>query len=110
VDERQVRIGRNEAIFREVNERLQKLAKDFQITDELLGLLCECGNANCHEKIELTASEYEALRAEPTHFAVAPGHEEEDVESVVARTDRYLVVRKGSGPPAQLARDLDPRS
>lgn len=110
MSEREERIGRNEALFREVNERVDRLSKDFQLTDEAMGILCECGDSSCHEKIEITGSEYEAVRSDSTHFAVVPGHVAPDVETVIAENKRFAVVRKDEGKPAQLARELDARS
>ena len=57
----------------------------------------------------MSLGEYEAVRSEPSHFAVAPGHEEPTVERVVGRTDRYLVVEK-VGEAGDLAEEADPRS
>jgi hypothetical protein len=105
MDERARRIGKNEALFREVNERIEEIAGGPRIE-----FLCECGNVDCTEPVTLTAGEYEALRAEPDRFAVLPGHEEPDVEDVVERHDGYLVVRKHPGGPAELAEARDPRS
>ena len=55
-------------------------------------------------------SEYEEVRANPAHFAVSPGHEAPDVETVVAKRSGYDVVRKNEGVPAEIARQTDPRS
>ena len=57
----------------------------------------------------MTVAEYENVRSDPTHFAVLPGHEVLDLEEVVARNDRFLVVRKKAGA-AEVAAQLDPRS
>ena len=46
VDERTRRIGLNEAVFREVNERIEGLAAEFKV-GEGLDLICECGDASC---------------------------------------------------------------
>ena len=46
------------------------------------------------------------LRAEPTRFAVKPGHELPDVERVVERHESYFVVEKAEGEAARLAEDL----
>jgi hypothetical protein len=110
MDERQERIGRNEALFREVNERVERLARDFEIGDEGLAILCECGDSSCRERIEVTVGEYEALRADPTQFAVVHGHAAPDVETAVGGNERYEIIRKAAGEPAELARELDPRS
>jgi hypothetical protein len=109
VDERKRRIGVNEAIFREANERIQDLNKTFATLTDRLVLVCECGDAQCVEKISLSPEAYEELRSEPTQFAVVPGHEIPDVEEVVARGQGYDVVRKVDGIPRHVAEVTDPR-
>ena len=110
MDERERRIGLNEAVFREVNERIRAVGKTFAVVDEQLDLICECGMADCAERIQIPAAEYEQLRAKPTHFAIVPGHEIDDVETLVERCKGYDVVEKKAGAAAELARDTDPRS
>jgi hypothetical protein len=107
VDKREERIARNEALFRVVNERVREVRPEEG--EELVGFLCECGDDSCTEVIDLAVNEYEAVRADPTHFFVVRGHEIPSVEAVVARTDRYLVVRKNP-EEAAIARDTDPRN
>jgi len=106
---RDARIGMNEAVFRSVNERIQEVANAFQLTAEPLDLICECGDANCVERITMTPAEYEELRSNSHYFAVAPGHEAEDVEAVVAKRDRYDIVAKNTGVPEAIAEETDPR-
>jgi hypothetical protein len=109
MDERERRIGLNEAIFREANERIEDLNQTFAtITDELV-LVCECGDGECVEKISMSPEDYEELRAEAAHFAIVPGHEIPDVEQVVAQRERYYVVRKLGGSPRRIAELTDPR-
>jgi hypothetical protein len=103
------RIGLNEAVFREVNERINDLAENFGLEDQPLDLVCECGDPECVERISMSRAEYEELRSEPTHFAVHASHVQPDVEDVVARRNGYLVVRKREGDPADVARETDPR-
>jgi len=109
VDERGRRIGLNESVFREVNERIENAADSFGLTEEL-SFICECGDPDCVQQISMTRTEYEALRSDPTHFAVSPGHEIADVEEIVERRKGYDVIRKREGQPAQAARETDPRS
>jgi hypothetical protein len=109
VDDRQRKIGRNEALFREVNDRIQRVSESLNLTAETMSILCECGNDSCGESIEVSVPEYERVRAEPELFFVRPGHALTDVEHVVEHRDDYDVVRKKDGPPAELARELDPR-
>ena len=109
MDEQKRQIGVNEAVFREANERIEDLNEAFStFTDELV-LVCECGDGECAEKISLTREAYEGLRADPTLFAVVPGHEAPNVEEVVERREGYDVVRKTDGIPRQIAELTDPR-
>lgn len=110
MDFREQRLGVNEAIFREVNERLMGLAKHFRWGQtEPLDLVCECTKATCVQRIEMSRDQYEALRAEDTHFALYPGHAEPEIEQVISSHKGYEVVAK-EGPAAEVARDLSQRS
>ena len=71
---------------------------------------CECGRAQCAEPIPMTVAEYEAVRAEPTHFAVVPGHEQPEIESIVELHPTYLVVEKRDEEAQEVARETDPRA
>jgi hypothetical protein len=109
VDERKRRIGLNEAVFREANERIEELNKTFATLTDQLVLVCECGYADCAEKISMTVEEYEELRSNSAHFAIVHGHEIPDVESVVAEREGYDVVRKDDGVARKIAEVTDPR-
>jgi hypothetical protein len=106
---REERIGLNEAVFRAVNERIEGLAETFDLKTQPLDLICECGDAACVERISMTPADYEKIRSEAHQFAVYPGHEYPDVESIVARLKGYDIVRKNKGVPAQIAEQTDPR-
>jgi hypothetical protein len=106
--ERARRIGLNEAVFREFNERLEEVGRGFDL--RMLDLVCECGDAECTERIRMSVEEYEQLRTDPRQFAVVPSHEAPDIEDVVERKGDYDVVYKRAGGPAELARETDPRS
>jgi hypothetical protein len=109
VDSRQARVARNEALFREVNERIREVQAGIGGGDRT-DFLCECGREDCTTPISLSLAEYEEVRSHPTHFAVLPGHEQIDLERVVKQTERFSVIEKVSGAPAQVALDRDPRS
>ena len=110
MSERARRVGLNEALFRDVNERLQDLNETFGAITGNFTIMCECGNLACDERLAITPSAYQELRAEPTLFAVAPGHEIVEVEEVVTRCGSYDVVKKRPGEPERVARATDPRS
>jgi hypothetical protein len=108
--ERERRLGLNEAVFREVNERIEDAAESFGVEDQPLSLVCECGDPTCVAQISMTRSAYEELRTDPTHFAVASGHEIAGVDELIERRKGYDVIRKSEGAPAEAARETDPRS
>ena len=110
MEDRDARIGLNEAVFREVNERIKGLAKLFHWgKPDRLDLVCECRNATCVQRIEMSQAEYEAVRAEETHFALYPGHADPDIERVISSHPGYEVVAK-QGPAAEVAHELSPHS
>jgi len=106
VDPRTERIGRNEDLFRKVNDQIEGVNEAFGTFTGTMSILCECGKLECIEHIDLSLDEYSRLRAEPTRFAVKPGHELPDVERVVERHESCFVVEKAEGEAARLAEDL----
>lgn len=109
MDERGARITQNEALYREVNERLKELGTSFSLVSETTDFVCECGLLSCVEPISMTLESYEHVRSEPHWFAVKEGHEIPDVETVVERHDGWSLVEKHLGGPAELAAETDPR-
>lgn len=105
LDGRRIRAAQNQAIFRQVNERIQELAERWSSE---IGFVCECMDTNCSESVSLSIAEYEEVRLDPGTFVVAPGHEVADVEDVVGGNERYTVVRK-AGAGYATAAELDPR-
>ena len=100
------RIAQTQALFREVNERINQIAGDFGVA-EGFSILCECASNECQEQIELTQTEYEDLRRMPTHFAVLRGHDVPAVERVVQKNNRFVTVEKvDGGGIAALSSDL----
>ena len=108
MDERARRIGLNEALFREVNERIAEVRESAHV--QHMDIVCECGDLACEERFSIEPGDYERLRSEPTLFAVVPGHEIPDVESVVEEHPEYLTVRKRRAEAVELAEATDPRS
>jgi hypothetical protein len=109
MNQREQRIGENEILFREVNERLVGLNEALGVSPDRLEFLCECGWAACTEKVTLSLQEYERVRRHAELFVLFPGHEETDVEEVVERNERFAIVRKRVGEPRRLAVEHDPR-
>lgn len=114
VDSRLERQARNEALIRQVNEQIERLDRAADPEGESLRFefLCECGageggDVRCEEQIEMTLAEYEEVRQQDDRFALLPGHETEELEHVVRRTERYVIVDKK--PKAEPFTEDDPR-
>ncbi len=93
--ERQTRIARNEAMFREANERAKAWEERHDGPDSEVELyFCECGKADCLEKVSLREADYERVRSDPRRFVIVPGHELLDVETVIERNEGWAIVEK----------------
>jgi hypothetical protein len=107
------RVARNEALFREFNERVEDMAEGFDLRGEgdslRIGFVCECPNLDCLERLDLTHAAYEEVRSNPKRFVVAPGHEDMKIARVVASEEGYLVVEK-IDEAAEVAIEHDSRS
>jgi hypothetical protein len=105
---REESLAKNEELFRKVNERIEALSQVVAQDDSMMEYLCECDRPDCYDRVKATRSEYEAVRAESTHFIVLVGHEDPRVERVALSNERFLIVEK-QGAAAQDAEESDPR-
>jgi hypothetical protein len=101
------RVAINESLFREVNERIGELGELYDAG--AVEFVCECGDADCAQRLTLTIGEYERVRASPDRFFLVPGHERLDVERVVEDNGSFVVVEK-TGEAGAIAEDADPRA
>jgi hypothetical protein len=109
-DRRADALAKNEVLFREVNEQVDRIDREHGApARELASFLCECSQAECLTRVTATRAEYEDVRAIPHAFLLAPGHEVPEVETVVRSTDRFVVVDKLPGE-REIAQANDPRS
>jgi hypothetical protein len=103
------RVGKNEALFREVNERIRGVSEFLANADEYVEFVCECSQPACHDPVPLTYREYEAVRADGTRFLIVPEHVwSPEHERVVFTGDRYWVLQK-NGDAGEAAEGTDPR-
>jgi hypothetical protein len=103
----QDRIAHNEAVFREINERIAGGHWPGE-AEAAVAFRCECGSLSCNQLLEVTLAIYERVRADARHFLLVPGHDIEGVEVVVASGEDYVVVEK-VGLAGQVAETTDPR-
>lgn len=100
------RIARNESLFREANEAIERGLWPEQ-EDQLIRFRCECAS-ECGQPVEVSPREYERVRQNGRWFIVLEGHEIPGVEDIVERQPGYLIVRKTDTGGA-VAEALNPR-
>jgi hypothetical protein len=107
-EDRQERLAKNESLFRTLNENISGLANKLG-GQEPFEFICECSTSGCFERLSLTLEEYERIRQDGTHFLLADGHEDIEIEQVIAQRSGYVVVEK-DGVAGLIAEYDDPRA
>jgi hypothetical protein len=108
-DERLRRVVLNEALYREVNERVEAVNEAFGDLRPDFAIVCECGTLACTEQILVPRAVYEETRSHSTRFLVLPGHQIEDMEQVVEDHGAFVVIEKTPKDAQALAEETDPR-
>lgn len=106
-EEREERLAKNESLFRVLNENIRDLAGRLA-PGETYEFICECPTRDCFERLTLTLAQYEQVRGGGTHFLLAEGHEEPEIEQVIAKHATHVVVEK-EGLAGAVASADDPR-
>jgi hypothetical protein len=109
MDERERRLGLNEAMFREVNERVEDMNQTFASVTGSFDIFCECSDTACTERITVPMQVYERVRGDSTHFLLRAGHEDPTVENVVETFEVFVVVEKEGVEVERIAEETDPR-
>ena len=98
VEERFERQARNEALMRAVNEQIAGLSESagsWADSEQRFDFQCECGRSQgCESRVLMTRSAYDRVRGQRDRFAVAPGHQTDELEYVVEVGESYVIVDK----------------
>jgi hypothetical protein len=105
---REERMAKNEAASREINEKIDEAYRGEPPANRI-DIVCECARMTCDAAIDITLDEYGDVREDARHFVIFPGHFVGDIEWIVFENDRFAVVAKREGVPAEVARDENPR-
>lgn len=91
------RSAKNEARFREANERLEQARIDLlgEADPRPTPFLCECDQETCTAVVLLTLKEYEEARESPRRFLIHPDHVAENARVVARRASHWLVEKQG---------------
>jgi CheY-like chemotaxis protein len=101
---REYKRARRQALLREVNEQLRRLAELFDLGGEL-DLICECGSEECSERLLLAVTDYERIRRSPTHAVVKTRHPSPGAERIVDGDGCSSVTELEQGFPSIQAQD-----
>jgi hypothetical protein len=108
------RVARNQSMFRDANERIEKSAEELlEDTAAAVPFICECPEPTCTSIARLSLVDYEMVRSRGDWFFAAPGHEVcvvdgEEVATIVKRYAGYSLMEK-IGAAGEAAARLDPR-
>lgn len=93
------RVARNQSIFRDANEQLERNAEELAATAGLVPFICECPDADCRTVALVSLVDYEVIRSRGEWFLAAPGHEicvvdGEEIATVVKRDEMFTLMEK----------------
>jgi hypothetical protein len=82
-------------MYRAVNLEVERVSGEIGGgPNDRLEILCECGEDGCDKTLDVSRAEYDQAHQQRDRFMVVPGHEDEQIEHVVKRTPKYVVVDK----------------
>jgi hypothetical protein len=87
-----LKAAQNRLVFRSVNQRIKELGEKLLRTESETDFVCECDDPGCIKMITMPIAEFKAFERMENCFMVAPGHEDAEVQQVVTRHRRYVVV------------------
>jgi len=88
------RAAANQRLFRDLNTREETLDEALA-PQPSYAWQCECDDPDCNERIPMTRTDYQRLRAHGNRFAVTPDHAG-PADDIIDRYDKYLVVARRS--------------
>ena len=96
--ERELRAAQNQTLFRSVNQRILDVSEKIMGAVSEIDFACECQRTDCHKPITMSLDEFTEINRQENRFVVHWGHEDPEVEDLVATHDGYLIVAKrGAG-------------
>lgn len=98
---REERLARNEALFRQVNERIAESQSGSDGSGDLR-IICECSEIGCEKTLLVPRDDYERVRGNLTRFLVHRGHVIPTLEGVVETHATYVIVEKHAELEPQL--------
>jgi hypothetical protein len=79
---------------RGANERFETVLVTLPLQDGLIPFLCECADADCLGRVEMSVADYQEIHADRSTYVIMHGHATVDGELPVETRERFAVVRK----------------
>jgi len=102
------RMAGNEVASREFNEEIEE-AYEGEPPSNRLDIVCECALRMCDRPIDIAMAEYRMVRSDLRQFAIVPEHLIGDIERIIYQNERFTLVSKREGTPADVAIEENPR-
>jgi hypothetical protein len=77
--------------FVRANEQIRASAEKYNFEHQV-PFLCECSEVTCTGSVRLSLTTYREARTSIDRFLLLPGHDDPQVERIVARGDGYVLV------------------
>lgn len=89
---------RSHRLYRDVNKRIREIRNSFE-QGGTCEFLCECGEEECRQTLELTEAQYDGLLSAEDRVLLAIRHKGSlNGHRVLAEYDRFLVVAEAGEP------------
>jgi hypothetical protein len=92
---RESRRAQNQATFRHANERLEDLVSDANMDHRVVPFLCECFDARCYGRVEITLEQYDDAHVLPNTYVILTGHPRIHQQEIIEVHGLFEVVQKG---------------
>lgn len=93
--------------FRSANDRLRRIVSSYRFEAyDRAPFICECADPACFETVMLSLVDYDRVRAQPTWFLLAAGHEDSEApqELIVEAESGYAITEMVSVAGEEAAR------
>lgn len=101
------RLALHESIERDLNASTANWRSSA--SEEAMHLLwCECSEPLCGALLKVSKHEWDAVRADPHRFFVAPGHVDHRIGETVEEGERFWVVEKTDSIARNVTERTDP--
>jgi hypothetical protein len=80
---------------RAANERFHTVLVEAPLVERLIPFLCECADADCLGRVEMTLADYGEVHVDREVFVIMRGHATVDGETPIDARDGFDVMRKG---------------